>query len=205
VNACRIVAAEAEGGVSEAVEALRTGGVIAFPTDTLYGLGCIWMRPRAVERIANMRGIDARRRPFTLLLPDIGEVARFADVSAPMHRVLERITPGPYCVELPATDAVPDPFVVGRRRTIGVRVPDHAVCEKLLWQVGYPVVSVTAKAPDGRLLTTAAEIAAAFPDDLDLVLDGGRLDGPPSTVVSLMDDWITVLRQGKGNTHKLII
>jgi len=187
------------------VEALRTGGVIAFPTDTLYGLGCLWRRPRAVERIAAMRGIDARRRPFTLLLPGLGELARLAHVSAPMHRILERITPGPYCVELPATDVVPDPFVVGRRRTIGIRIPDHEACEKLLWQVGHPVVSVTAKTPEGRLLTTAEEIATTFAADLDLVLDGGRLDGPPSTVVSLMDDWVTVLRQGKGDTNKLVI
>ena len=187
-----------------ALRVLRGGGVIAFPTDTLYGIGCAFGRPRAIERVAKMRGIDRARRPLTFLLPDLGVVARYANVTEAGHGILGRIFPGPYCVELEATAVVPDAFVVGNRRTIGVRVPDHPFCERLLWGLRLPVLTATAKARDGRALTDAAAIAEELGADLDLVVDGGVLDGLPSTVVSLADDWVTVLRQGRGPADRLL-
>lgn len=192
--------AEAEGPAAEVLEA---GGVIAFPTDTLYGIGCAIDHPRAIERVLAMRGIDRSRRPLTFLLPDIGELARYAQVTEAGHRILGRIFPGPYCVELLAADRVPDPYVVGRRRTIGVRIPDHRFCERLLWSLGVPILTATAKSREGHLLTDAKQIAAALPE-LDLVVDGGVLDGEPSTVVSLVDDWVTVLRRGRGDPDLLV-
>jgi tRNA threonylcarbamoyl adenosine modification protein (Sua5/YciO/YrdC/YwlC family) len=197
MDMARIVpAAEA---VAAAVQALRGGGVIALPTDTLYGIACSFGRPRAIERILAMRGIDRSHRPLTFLLPDVGELARYAEVSVAAHAILGRIFPGPYCVELAATAAVPDPYVVRRRRAIGVRVPDHPFCERLLWGVGVPLLSATAKARDGRLLTTAVEIQAEYGADLDLIVDGGVQDGLPSTVVSLVDGRAAVLRPGRGD------
>jgi tRNA threonylcarbamoyl adenosine modification protein (Sua5/YciO/YrdC/YwlC family) len=187
-----------------ATEILHAGGVIAFPTDTLYGLGCAIDHPRAIERILAMRGIDRVRRPLTFLLPDLGELARYAQVTEAGHHILSRIFPGPYCVELIATPNVPEPYVVGRRRTIGVRIPDHPFCERLLWSLGAPILTATAKSREDRVLTSAQEIAAAMGDELDLIIDGGVLDGEPSTVVSLVDDWVTVLRQGRGNPDRLL-
>ena len=187
-----------------AADLLKKGGVIAFPTDTLYGIGCAFDRPRAVERVLALRNIDRKRRPLTFLLPDLGELARYAQVTEEGHRILTRILPGPYCVELLATPAVPDAFAVGHRRTIGVRVPDHPFCEKVLWALGIPIVTATAKRRDGRALTTAQAIAEEFGDELDLVVDGGELDEQPSTVVSLVDDWLTVLRRGRGDPDRLL-
>lgn len=112
--------------------------------------------------------------------------------------------PGPYCVELLATDAVPARFASGSRKTIGVRVPDHAFCERLLWTLALPVVSASAKTPDGRALTSAGDIAEAFGDKLDLVVDGGDLDGQPSTVISVVDDWVTVMRRGQGDPDRIL-
>lgn len=183
---------------------LKQGGVIAFPTDTLYGIGCAFDRPRAVERVLALRNIDPRRRPLTFMLPDLGQLARYAQVTPEGHRILTRVLPGPYCVELLATPAVPDSFAVGHRRTIGVRVPDHAFCEKLLWALRIPIVTATAKARDGRALTTAQAIADEFGDALDLVVDGGDLDEQPSTVVSLVDDWVTLLRRGRGDPDRIL-
>lgn len=191
-------------GEGPAASVLKMGGVIAFPTDTLYGLGCAFDRPRAVERVLALRGIDRVRRPLTFLLPDLGELARYAHVTEEGHRILSRILPGPYCVELLATSAVPDPFVVGRRRTIGVRVPDHPFCERLLWAMGIPILTATAKRRDGRALTTARAIAEEFGPEVDLVIDGGELDEQPSTVVSLVDDWVTVLRRGRGDLDRIL-
>lgn len=187
-----------------AVSLLKQGGLVAFPTDTLYGIGCAFDRPRAVERLVALRNIDRKRRPLTFLLPDLGELARYAQVTEEGHRILTRILPGPYCVELLATAAVPDAFAVGRRRTIGVRVPDQPFCEKLLWTLGIPVVTATAKGRDGRTLTTARAIADELGDALDLVVDGGELDEQPSTVVSLVDDWVTVLRRGRGDPDRIL-
>jgi tRNA threonylcarbamoyl adenosine modification protein (Sua5/YciO/YrdC/YwlC family) len=196
-----VPAAEAE---RPATEILHAGGVIAFPTDTLYGIGCAIDHPRAIERILAMRGIDRTRRPLTFLLPDLGELARYAQVTEAGHRILSQIFPGPYCVELMATASVPDPYVVGHRRTIGVRIPDHPFCERLLWSLGAPILTATAKSREDRLLKSATEIAAAMGSELDLVVDGGVLDGEPSTVVSLVDDWVTVLRRGRGDPDKLL-
>jgi tRNA threonylcarbamoyl adenosine modification protein (Sua5/YciO/YrdC/YwlC family) len=187
-----------------AVDTLKAGGVIALPTDTLYGIGCAFDRPRAIERIVAMRGIDRAHRPLTLMIPDLGELARYTQVTEAGHGILSRIFPGPYCVELVATSAVPDPYVVGRRRTIGVRIPDHPFCERLLWALGAPILTATAKSRAGRPLTSASEIAAEFGADLDLIVDGGVQDGPPSTVVSLVDDWVTVLRRGRGDPDRLL-
>jgi tRNA threonylcarbamoyl adenosine modification protein (Sua5/YciO/YrdC/YwlC family) len=190
--------------LEEATSVLRAGGVVAFPTDTLYGIGCAFDRPRAVERILAMRGIDPARRPLTFLLPDLGMLARYAHLTAEGHRILSRILPGPYCVELLATDAVPPRFASGRRKTIGVRVPDHAFCERLLWTLALPVVSASAKTQDGRALTSARDIAETYPEQVDLVVDGGELDGQPSTVISVVDDWVTVMRRGQGDPDRIL-
>jgi tRNA threonylcarbamoyl adenosine modification protein (Sua5/YciO/YrdC/YwlC family) len=187
-----------------ALEVLRGGGVLAFPTDTLYGIGCSLGQAAAAERIQNLRGIDPSKRPFTLMLPDIGELPHYAVVNEPAYRVLTRIFPGPYCAELVATKKVgpvagPDP-----RPTIGVRIPQSIFCEKLLWRLARPLVTVTAKAPDGKTLTTAQMIQDEYGTKVDLILDGGALDGAPSTVVSLVDEWVAVLREGRGPTNRVL-
>lgn len=187
-----------------AIDALKEGGIIAFPTDTLYGLGCAFSRRRAIDRLARLRGIDRSRRPFTFLLPDLGEVARYAVVSSEGCRILNRILPGPFCVELAAQPNIPEPFVVGRHRAIGVRVPNLGFCERVSWGLGEPLLTATAKTSAGHTLETAAEIAEAFGPDLDLIVDGGTLGGAPSTVVSLVDDWVTVLRLGRGDPDRLL-
>jgi tRNA threonylcarbamoyl adenosine modification protein (Sua5/YciO/YrdC/YwlC family) len=194
----------AEAVVRRALAVLGTGGVVAFPTDTLYGIGCELGREPAVERIERMRELDRARRPLTFMLPDIGELPHYASVSEASYRILLRIFPGPYCAELQASHRVPSPFVHEERRTIAVRVPDSALCERLLWGLGRPLLTATAKSRAGAVLTTAAEIQREYGGEVDLILDGGTLVGPPSTVVSLIDDWITVLREGRGPSSKLL-
>lgn len=193
-----------EAVIRQVVSVLAEGGVIAFPTDTLYGIGCEMGRSIAIERIHQMRQIDGAKRPLTFLLPDIGMLPHWAVVGESAYRIMDRIFPGPYCVELTASDRVPTPFVHEDRRTIGVRIPDNAFCEKLLWALTRPILTATAKARNGGPLTTAEEIQAEYGAELDLILDGGPLSGPPSTVVSLVDDWVTVLREGRGPASKIL-
>lgn len=195
----------AEAVVRQVISVLAAGGVVAFPTDTLYGIGCEFGRPQAVERIQKMRIIDGAKRPLTFLLPDLGELAHYAVIHEAAYRILNRIFPGPYCAELIASTRVPAPFTREERRTIGVRIPDSALCEKILWGLGKPILTATAKARNGTTLTTAADIQKEYGADLDLILDGGTLQGPPSTVVSLVDDWVTVLREGRGPAGKIVL
>jgi tRNA threonylcarbamoyl adenosine modification protein (Sua5/YciO/YrdC/YwlC family) len=196
--------APAEAVLQQAVAVLAAGGVIAFPTDTLYGLGCVFGQQTAIDRIQRMRGLDLATRPLTFVLPDIGELPRFTCMTEAGYRLVNRIFPGPYCAELLAHPNVPSPFVQGDRRTIGVRIPQSALCEKLTWRLGKPILTATAKSRGGQVLTTAAEIRQEYGAELDLILDGGTLNGPPSTVVSLADDWPTVLREGLGPANRLV-
>jgi tRNA threonylcarbamoyl adenosine modification protein (Sua5/YciO/YrdC/YwlC family) len=187
-----------------ALEVVRVGGILAFPTDTLYGIGCALGQTASAERIQSLRGIDTTKRPFTLMLPDIGALPHYAVVNEPAYRVLTRIFPGPYCAELVASRKVPVSPGNDQRTTIGVRIPQSRLCEKLLWRLGRPLLTVTAKAPDGRILTTAKMIQDEYGTKVDLILDGGELAGAPSTVVSLVDEWVAVLREGRGPTDRVL-
>jgi tRNA threonylcarbamoyl adenosine modification protein (Sua5/YciO/YrdC/YwlC family) len=193
-----------EATLLRALEVVRGGGVLAFPTDTLYGIGCLLGQTAAAERIQSLRGIDTSKRPFTLMLPDIGALPHYAVINEAAYRVLTRIFPGPYCAELVASQKVADSGGLDQRPTIGVRIPESRLCEKLLWRLGRPLLTVTAKAPDGRTLTTAKMIQEEFGSKVDLILDGGELAGAPSTVVSLVDEWVAVLREGRGPTARVL-
>lgn len=190
--------------LQQTLEVLRAGGVVAFPTDTLYGIACAFGNQEGTQRIASMRGFDTATRPLTFLLPDLGELPRFAQVTDTAYNILRKIFPGPYCAELTAAPTVAKPFIHEDRRTIGVRIPGTALCEKVLWSIGKPLLSATAKSQSGDILTTAAEIKRVYGKNLDLILDAGTLSGPPSTVVSLAGDWISVIREGRGPSNKVL-
>lgn len=187
------------------IDVFRNGGVVVLPTDTLYGIACLSGDSVAQKRIETMRGFDAAVRPMTFLLPDLGELPRYAVVTEHAYNIIRRIFPGPYCAELLASAAVPSPFVRDGKKTIGIRIPGTALCERLIWTLGKPLLSATAKSPSGHILTTAAEIKREYGKSVDLILDAGTLSGPPSTVVSLIGDNVTVLREGRGPSNKLVL
>jgi len=190
--------------LQQTLEVLRRGGVVALPTDTLYGIACAFGNQEGIQRIQTMRGFDMATRPLTFLLPDLGELPRFAQVTDTAYNVLRKIFPGPYCAELTAAPTVAKPFVHEDRKTIGVRIPGTALCEKVIWSLGKPLLSATAKSPSGDILTTAAEIKREYGKNIDLILDAGTLSGSPSTVVSLAGDWISVIREGRGPSNKVL-
>jgi tRNA threonylcarbamoyl adenosine modification protein (Sua5/YciO/YrdC/YwlC family) len=190
--------------LQQTLKVLQGGGVVALPTDTLYGLACAFGNQEGMQRIQTMRGFDMATRPLTFLLPDLGELPRFAQVTDTAFNVLRKIFPGPYCAELTAAPSVAKPFIHEDRKTIGVRIPGTALCEKVIWSLGRPLLSATAKSTTGDILTTAAEIRREYGKSLDLILDAGTLSGPPSTVVSLAGDWITVIREGRGPSNKVM-
>jgi tRNA threonylcarbamoyl adenosine modification protein (Sua5/YciO/YrdC/YwlC family) len=188
--------------LDRAVSALREGGLIAYPTDTYYGLGCDMHDKRAIDRLYLLKGHD-RRRPMSLLVPDLSEVARYAKVSNYAYRVVRHLTPGAFTFVLEATKLVPEAMQT-RQKTVGIRVPDCEVARGLCERLGHPLITTSAATRDGRILIGADEIQDEFGHGLKLILDGGTHHNEPSTVISLIGDQIEVLRQGKGDLSDVL-
>jgi tRNA threonylcarbamoyl adenosine modification protein (Sua5/YciO/YrdC/YwlC family) len=188
--------------LDRAVAALRKGCLIAYPTDTYYGLGCDLHDKRAIDRLYQLKGHD-RRRPMSFLVPDLTEVARYAKVSNFAYRVLRHLAPGAFTFVLEATKLVPE-VMQTRQKTVGIRVPDNAVAAGLCERLGHPLVSTSAATAEGRVLIGADEIQEEFGHGLELILDGGVLHNEPSTILSLVGDQVEVLRQGKGDASDVL-
>jgi tRNA threonylcarbamoyl adenosine modification protein (Sua5/YciO/YrdC/YwlC family) len=180
--------------VARAVQVLRQGGVIAYPTDTVYGLGCDITNKHAVERIYRMKRMsDAQLLSF--VCPDLSNIARYGVVQDFAYRIMRRLVPGPYTFILQATREVPKVLRM-KRKTVGIRVPDHPVALALAHELGSPVASTSASL-DGEILIDPREIEERFPD-LDLVLDAEGVGLTPSTVLDLSGDAVVVVREGAG-------
>jgi tRNA threonylcarbamoyl adenosine modification protein (Sua5/YciO/YrdC/YwlC family) len=185
--------------VRQAVELLRGGGVIAYPTDSCYALGCHIGDKDALERIRRIRDAD-RHHHFTLVCRDLTEIARYAKVDTRQFRLLKACTPGPYTFLLEATRETPRRLQHEKRRTIGIRVPDHEVPRMLLAELGEPIMSSTLMLPGDDLpLNDADEIEARLGREIDALLDGGACGVEPTTVVDLATWPPVVLRQGRGS------
>jgi len=185
--------------VRQAAEIVRGGGVIAYPTDSCYALGCHIGDKDALERIRRIRDAD-RHHHFTLVCRDLTEIAKYARVDTPQFRLLKTCTPGPYTFLLEATREVPRRLQHEKRRTIGIRVPDHPVPRMLLEELGEPIMSSTLMLPGDELpLNDAAEIESRLGAQLDAILDGGACGLEPTTVVDLAATPPAVVRVGRGS------
>ncbi|MBF0462694.1 MAG: threonylcarbamoyl-AMP synthase [Magnetococcales bacterium] len=184
--------------IAQAAEVLRGGGVIAYPTDTAYGLGCTLSNRKGVERIIQIRQLPANHQ-FSILCPDLAEIARYARVDNATYRILRRFLPGPYTFVLEATRDVPK-NILPRRKTIGLRIPGHPICLALLQAAGEPLLSTTLRLPnEDRILNDPEEIYARLTGQVDLVIDAGLLLTESSTVVDLTGETPVILRNGSGD------
>ncbi len=182
--------------VERAVKVLEDGGLLAYPTDTYYGIGCDLFSKRAIERLYQLKGRD-RRKPFSFLCPDLSDVSRYAKVSNFAYRIMKHFTPGPFTFVLEATRLVPD-MMHNKQKQVGIRVPQAPLMLAIAKALGRPVVTTSATDRGGNVLIDAKDIKEKLGHALDLILDGGVQPNEPSTVVSLVGDEIQVLRQGKG-------
>lgn len=185
--------------IRQAVGVLRAGGVIVYPTDSCYALGCHIGDKAALERIREIRQTD-RHHHFTLVCRDLAEVGRYAVVDNWQYRLLRAHTPGPYTFLLKASRETPRRLKHERHGTIGLRVPDHPVTEMMLAELGEPIMSSTLLLPGEELpRTDAAEIYERLEHSVDMVLDGGNCGLTPTTVIDLSGDHAVVLRAGRGD------
>lgn len=186
--------------VRQAVDIIRAGGVVVYPTDSAYALGCHIGDKQALDRIRRIRKLDDRHN-FTLVCRDLSEIATYAKVNNTAYRLLRACTPGPYTFILKATSEVPRRLLHPKRKTVGLRVPSNPIAEALLADLSEPLMSVTLIMPgDAYPLIDPYDIRQVLEHDVDLVIDGGYCGMEASTVVDLAEEVPLVLRAGKGDT-----
>lgn len=183
--------------IERIVRILRDGGVIAYPTDTTYGIGCSIFNKKGIERIYQIKQRD-RKKPFSFICPSLSEVTRYAKVSNFAFKILKRYLPGPYTFVLEATRDVPD-LLLTRQKTAGIRIPDNRICLDIVQLLGNPIVTTSANLTGEEPVGDPELIDLHFGNLLDLVVDGGILTTDVSSVVSLVKDVPEILRAGVGD------
>jgi len=185
--------------IRSAADIVRGGGVVVYPTDSAYALGCHIGDKNALDRIRRIRKLDDRHN-FTLVCRDLSEIATYAKVDNTVYRLLRHSTPGPYTFILKATSEVPRRLMHPKRKTVGLRVPDNRIAAALLADLGEPLMSVTLIMPGEEYpMLDPYDIRDTLQHEVDLVIDGGYCGMEPTTVVDLADDVPVILRVGKGD------
>ncbi len=181
--------------VGRVADIIREGGLVVYPTDTIYGLGCDMMQKKSVERVYQMKGKN-RKHPLSFICPDLKNIARYAVVSNIAYRLMKRILPGAYTVILPASRECPR-LMLSKSATVGIRVPDHPVTRMLVESLDNPIVTTSVPSPEDVQFSDPEEIARRLPF-LDAIIDCGLIFPEPSTIIDLTTDAPRLVRLGKG-------
>lgn len=189
--------------IHRAVEIIEQGGLIVYPTDSCYALGCHIGDKQAMQRMRKIRKVDDKHH-FTLMCKDFSELSTYAVVENSVYRLMKNCTPGPYTFLLKATHEVPRRLQAPKRKTIGLRVPDHQITQQLCSELGQPLMSSTLILPDQKEpLSDPREMRELLEHEVDLVIDGGYCGIEATTVIDFVDNNPTILRQGKGDASWL--
>ncbi|KIH76794.1 translation factor SUA5 [Geoalkalibacter ferrihydriticus] len=183
--------------IHQVVETLKQGGVVAYPTDTTYGIGCDIFNKKGVKNIFQIKKRDLRK-PFSFICADMSDVANYAQVSNFAFKIMKRHLPGPYTFVLEATRIVPDSLVT-KQKTVGIRIPENPIALSIVRELGHPLVTTSANISGEDVYHDPLDIEEKLGRMLDIVIDGGILRGDPSSVISLIGDRIEVLREGAGD------
>ncbi len=183
-------------------ESLEAGAIISYPTDTFYGLGCDLFNIKAIKTLYAMRGLN-EKRPLSIIFKDIKEISDYAVLTDFAFHILKRTLPGAYTFILKAKRIVPR-LLMTPKKELGVRMPDHDVPRGLVDLLGRPIINTTAKSARQEYISDPREIERYFKNQVALVIDGGLIRGEPSTVISLVDDRVQILREGKGPLTDLL-
>lgn len=184
--------------IRKTVEALKRSGIIAYPTDTYYGIGCDIMNKKAIGKIYQLKQRN-KKKPFSFICSGLKNISYYAKVSNYAYKTMKRLLPGPYTFILEGSKLVPK-IMLTRRKTAGIRVPDNSICLALVEELGNPIITTSATMPDGTILHDPAIIHDLFHPRIDIVIDGGTpVIGQPSSVISLIDDMPEVIRKGMGD------
>ena len=183
--------------IRRVVEVLEGGGVIGYPTDTIYGVGCDLFNQEAIRKIHRLKKLEGKK-PLSFICADLKDISRYAYVSNYAYKMMKRLLPGPYTFVLKATKLVPK-IAMTKQNTVGIRIPDNKICLALVKELDHPIISTSVYKPDEGLFNEPAEIEERFGNQLDLVIDGGVIVAEHSSIIDLSGDSPTVIRKGKGD------
>ncbi len=189
--------------INKAVEVLKNGGVIIYPTDTVYGLGCDIYNKEAVERIYSIKN-EALTKLYSFLISDLKDISKYAKVSDYAYRMMKKHLPGPFTFVLPASKDVPKKLWT-KRKQVGIRIPNHNIAIQLAKELGNPIVSTSVTTRKGQVLFDPEEIKVIFNSQVDLMLASGALNGKLSSIVDLSDDTPEVVREGAGDVSDFLL
>ena len=185
--------------ISKAVSILQNGGIVIYPTDTAYGIGCNLFNKKGIEKIYEIKH-RSKKQPFSFICADLKDISRYALVSNYAYKTMKRLLPGPYTFILKASRLVPK-ILLPKRKTTGIRVPDNRICLSLARELGCPIITTSVTTEEGEILSDTFEIKKKLGHCVDLIIDGGILGMEQSSVVSLLDDKPQVIRVGKGDVN----
>jgi tRNA threonylcarbamoyl adenosine modification protein (Sua5/YciO/YrdC/YwlC family) len=184
--------------IKQIVEVLTNGGIIAYPTDTYYGIGCDLFNKASIEKIYQLKR-RSHVEPFSFICSDLKNISEYAQVTNYAYKTMKRLLPGPYTFVLEGSRLVPK-IMLTKRQTLGIRVPDNAICLNIVQDLGHPVINTSATNPETKeILSTPQEIKEKLGHAIDLIIDGGAVPGIPSSVISLIGDIPEVIREGGGD------
>ncbi len=184
--------------IKKIVEVLESGGIIAYPTDTYYGIGCDLFNKVSIEKIYLLKR-RSKQQPFSFICSDLKNLSEYAQVTNYVYKNMKRLLPGPYTFVLEGSRMVPR-IMLTKRQTVGIRVPDHPICLAIVQALGHPIISTSATDPEtSDVLSTPREIQDKIGYAIDLIVDGGIVPGVPSSVISLVNDAPEILREGAGD------
>ena len=183
--------------IRRVVEVLKEGGVVGYPTDTIYGIGCDLFNPEAIRRIHRLKKLEGKKL-LSFICSDLKDISRYAYVSNYAYKMMKRLLPGAYTFVLKATKLVPK-IAMTKQNTVGIRIPDNKICLALVKELGHPIISTSVYKPDEGLFNGPAGIEERFGKQLDLVIDGGVIVAEHSSIIDLAGDSPRVIRRGKGD------
>ena len=183
--------------VRKVVDILEQGGVIGYPTDTIYGVGCDLFNPEAIQKIHQLKKIEDKK-PLSFICSDLKDISHYAFVSNYAYKIMKRLLPGAYTFILKATKFVPK-IALTKQKTVGIRIPDNRICLALVKELGHPIISTSVSKPNEGLFNDPAQIEERFGTRLDLVIDGGVIVAEHSSIIDLTGDFPEVIRPGKGD------
>ncbi|MFZ6034135.1 MAG: L-threonylcarbamoyladenylate synthase [Melioribacter sp.] len=189
--------------INKAVDVLRSGGVIIYPTDTVYGIGCDIFNHEALERIYTIKQ-DSGTKLFSFICPDLKDISKYAKVSDYAYKAMKKLLPGPYTFVLPAAREVPKKLWT-KRKTVGIRIPDNKVALMLAKELGNPIISTSVTNRKGEILYDPEEIRLIFNNQIDLMLSVGALEGKPSSIIDLSEEEPEIIREGAGDISMFVM
>lgn len=183
--------------IRKVVEVLQSGGIIGYPTDTIYGIGCDLFNKGAIERVYQIKKVG-KNKPLSFICSDLKDLSLYAQVPNYAYRIMKKLLPGPYTFLLRASRLVPK-IMLTKRKTVGIRVPDNAICLAIVKELGHPIISTSVRNREGALIGDPQEIVEEYGKRLDVVVDGGVIVPEHSSIIDLSDEEPKILRVGKGD------